>query len=147
MDELVSLLPFILQRSGYQPDVCEQAAFAAWDHVVGKAVAVHCVPFRLHEKHLIVITSDKTWKTQLQKMTSEIIFKIGRVLGTPLVTYIEYRVEPRYIAKRHQQRQAISFDRLEQWRAELQADADRITDPKLRDVFLRAASKSLARRS
>ncbi|MCS6803979.1 MAG: DUF721 domain-containing protein [Acidobacteriota bacterium] len=147
MDELVSLLPSILQRSGYQPDVCEQAAFAAWNHVVGKAVAARCVPFRLHEKHLIVITSDKTWKTQLQKMTSEIIFKIGRVLGAPLVTYIEYRVDPQYVARRQQERPAIVFDRLEQWHAELQADAELIADDELRDIFLRAASKSLARRS
>ena len=146
MDELLSLLPTILQQSGYQPEVCEQAAFAAWDHAVGKAVAVKCIPCRLHEKHLIVITPDQTWKTQLQKMTSEIIFKVGRILGAPLVTYIEYRVDPKYVAMRRQDSPHIRFDRLEQWRKELEADAEQIADPELRDIFLRAASKSLARK-
>jgi hypothetical protein len=37
MEELLSLLPIILQRSGYQQEVCEQAAFAAWDRAVGEA--------------------------------------------------------------------------------------------------------------
>lgn len=147
MEELLSLLPIILQRAGYQQEVCEQAAFAAWERAVGDAISMNCVPFRLHEKRLIVLIASPIWKAQLQQMTSEIIFKIDRLLGAPLVTYIEYRVDPRQVAAHHQRRGEVRFERLEEVMNELESDANQIADPELRRVFLRAASKSLARQA
>ena len=146
MEELLSLLPIILQRAGYQEEVCQQAVFAAWERAVGEAIAKNCVPFRLHDKRLIVLTANPIWKAQLQKMTSEIIFKIDRILGAPLVTYIEYRVDPKQVAAHHQRRGEVRFERLDKLMKELEPDAEKIDDPELRRTFLRAASKSLARR-
>jgi len=146
VEELLSLLPIILQRAGYREEVCEQAAFAAWDRAVGEAIAMNCVPFRLHDKRLIVLTASPIWKAQLQKMTSEIIFKIDRLLGAPLVTYIEYRVDPKPVAAHHQRRGEVRFEHLEEMVQQLTSDAEKIADPELRRVFLCAASKSLARK-
>jgi predicted nucleic acid-binding Zn ribbon protein len=145
MEDLLNLLPVILQRSGYQEDVCQQAVFAAWDRAVGETIARNCVPFRLHDKRLIVLTASQIWKTQLQRMTSEIIFKIDRILGAPLVTYIEYRIDARQVTERQRLVQPVRFEHLEEIMGELAADADQIDDPELRRLFIRAASKSLAR--
>jgi predicted nucleic acid-binding Zn ribbon protein len=146
MEELLSLLPIILQRADYQEEVCQQAVFAVWHRAVGEAISMNCVPFRLHDKRLIILTSSQIWKTQLQKMASEIIFKIDRILGAPLVTYIEYRVDAKQVAAHQQRRSEIRYERLEELMKELESDASLIADPELRRIFLRAASKSLARR-
>ena len=147
MEDLLQLLPLILQRSGYQADVCEQAVFAAWDRAVGEAVAMSCVPWRLHDKRLIVLTASQVWKAQLQPMTSEIIFKVDRILGKPLVTYIEYRVDPKRLTRQRRRQKAVRFERLEEFKRDLESDAQQIADPELRDLFLRAAGKSLARQA
>jgi hypothetical protein len=145
VEELLSLLPTILRRLDYQPEVCEQAVFAAWSHAVGEVVAMNAVPFRLFQKRLIVLTSDAVWKTQLQRISSEIIFKINRILGNPMVTYIEYRIDPVQVATMRPRPAEVEFEHQDQLRRELEPMAERIDDPDLREAFLRAAGKCLER--
>ena len=145
MQELLSLLPTILRRADYQPEVCEQAVFAAWNCAVGEVVAMNALPFRLYKKRLIVLTSDAVWKTQLQKISSEIIFKINRILGAPMVSFIEYRADPAQVAALRPKRAEVQFEHQQELMKELEPIADQIDDPELRRAFLRAASKCLER--
>lgn len=146
MEDILSLLPQILRQTGFDEAVCEQVVFALWNRTVGEAVCAHCIPFRLQAKRLVVLTSDATWKTQLEKISGEIIFKINRMVTTELVTHIEYRVEPRQVSAQRRQPPEIRFSDQRRIVGELAAVAERIPDPDLRDIFLRAAGKCLERR-
>jgi hypothetical protein len=145
VQELLSLLPTILRRADYQPEVCEQAVFAAWTRAVGEAVSMNAVPFRLYQKRLIVLTSDDIWKAQLRKMSSQIIFKINRLLGASMVSVVEYRVDPVQVAARQPHSPEVRFEHQEALMKELEPLVDQIGDPELRRAFLRAASKCLER--
>lgn len=146
MEALWQLLPHILHEVDYQEDVCQQAAFAAWNHAVGESIANQCAPLRLHNKRLIILTVNRVWKQQLQAMSSQIIFKINRLLGAPLVAHIEYRVDSQQVMTQRQHRGEVHFERLEEVMKDLASDAEVIDDPECRRAFLRAASKCLARR-
>lgn len=146
MDALWQLLPHILRELDYQEDVCQEAAFVAWNHAVGEVIANQCAPLRLHNKRLIILTISRVWKQQLQAMSSQIIFKINRLLGAPVVAHIEYRIDAQQVMARRQQREEIHFERLQEMMKDLESDAEVIDDPECRRAFLRAASKCLARR-
>lgn len=146
MEDILNLLPQILRQTGYDETVCEHVVFAVWNRTVGEAVSANCVPFRLHAKRLVVLTSDATWKRQLEKISGEIIFKINRVLTTELVTHIEYRVDPRQVKALHREPPEIQFRNQSAIVSELAPIAEKIAQPEMRDAFLRAAGKCLERR-
>jgi len=145
VEELFHLLPEILRQIGYRESVCEQVVCAAWNRVVGEAVSAHTVPLRLYEKRLIVITSDSTWKTQLETMSREIILAVNRLLGAEIVTFIEYRVDPYQVKALRKRAPEIMFRHLSEIERELEPTVRSISNPELRQAFLRAASKCIER--
>lgn len=145
MEEILDLLPLILQQTGYQESVCEKAVFAAWNRIVGDVVSANAVPFRLYEKRLIVLTSDATWKRQLEIMSPEILYKINRLLGADIARFIEYRVDPRSIEAQRHREPEIRFHRLDEIIRDLEPHVRDLADPELRAAFLRAASKCIER--
>lgn len=145
MEEILDLLPNILRQTGYQEAVCEKAVCAAWNRIVGDVVSAHAVPFRLYENRLIVLTSDATWKKQLEMMSPEILYKINRLLGADMVRFIEYRVDPYRIAAHRHQEHEVRFHRLDEIIRDLEPLVRDLADPDLRAAFLRAASKCIER--
>ena len=80
-------------------------------------------------------------------MSKGIIFKLNSLLGAPLVTFIEFRIDPVYVERtRRHGPPAFEFHHTQEIRDELQPVADKIKDESLREVFLRAAAKCLERR-
>lgn len=147
MDSLLKMLPMMMRISGDHEEVREQAVFAAWRAATGEQIAHACEPFRLYRKNLIIAVASETWKLEMERMSGRIIFKLNSLLGSPLVTFIEFRVDPVTVARaRHSEPQPFRFRHTREYKEELRPAAEQIKDESLRDAFLRAAAKCLERK-
>lgn len=146
MDSLLKLTPMMLRLSGDNEEVREQAVFAAWRIVAGEGVAGGCTPFRLYNRHLVVAVLDQTWKKQLERISGEYLFGINSKLGGAFVTFIEFRIDRRFV-KKHvpPDVEEFNFQETAKYTEELKPAAENIKNEDLRDKFLRAAAKYLER--
>jgi hypothetical protein len=147
MIDAALLLPKILAQTGDQAEMKEVAAKIAWTRAAGPGLRRHAVPFRLHRGTLVVSVADAIWQKQLHAMSSELIFRINKLLRRALVETIEFRIDP--AALRNQDVVARSEQTAEPNRplpAELALAANGITDPELRERFKRAAANCIERR-
>lgn len=148
MESLLKLLPTMIRLSGDNEDVREQAVFAAWRVAAGKGVASGSTPFRLYDKQLIVAVLDQFWKKQLESLASHYLFRINSLLGEPMVSFIEFRLDRDFVLKaRGHDARGYEFKHTEELAEELKESAEEIKDPELRKAFLRAATKSLERKN
>lgn len=147
LTELLALFPRMIRQSGDSDEAREQATFAAWVVAAGPHVRRVTRPVRLERKTLIVAVPDSTWRTQLSKMRGPFLFKLNSLLGNPLVTSVEFVVNPSVIVNEEQVPQSVQFIAPERQALPLREQADRIADPEIRAVYLRAAGKCLERRA
>jgi hypothetical protein len=147
LTELLALLPRMIRRSGESDEAREQAAFAAWVIGAGSHVRRVTRPVRLERKTLIVAVPDATWRTQLGQMRGQFLFKLNSLLGSPLVTSLEFVVNPSLIVSETEPPSSVQFIAPEKEALPLQEQADRIADPEIRAAYLRAAGKCLERRA
>lgn len=153
MDDLIRALPKLLRAAGEAEEVAEAAARVAWRRASGPALRGQAVPFRLYRKTLIVAVADTTWKKQLEAMSGQLLFRLNSLLGHPLVTYIEFRIDPATVrAEREglaaQERNAAEQEQraLRSAAGEVLSAADAIHDEELRRRFLLAAGSCIDRR-
>lgn len=153
MDDLIRTLPKLLRASGEAEEVLEAAAMVAWRRVAGEALREQAVPFRLYRKTLIVSVTDQTWQKQLEKMSGQLLFRLNSLLGQAVVTYIEFRIDPRTVAAARAATDEENARREEQERRALKLatgellDASlAIQDEDLRRRFLLAAGSCMDRR-
>lgn len=146
MDDLIRALPDLLRAAGDAEEVAEAAAMVAWRRVAGEALRGQAVPFRLHRKLLVVAVPDTAWQKQLESISGQLIFRLNSLLGQAVVTYIEFRVDPKTIRdERARLGHNTEFDRAAHERRALQharqlGEAARaIPDADLRRRFLLAA--------
>ncbi len=153
MDDLFKALPKLLRAAGESEEVAEAAAFAAWRRVAGEGLRGSAVPFRLYHKTLVVAVPDATWRRQLEGVSGQYLFRINSLVGQPLVTYIEFRVDPKTVAEERARRRNSEYERLTREEnalrraVELDDAARQIHDEELRRRFLIAAGSCLNRRS
>lgn len=147
LTDLLMLVPQMLRHAGDSDELREQAVFAAWLVAVGGPIRRITAPVRLERKTLIVAVPDATWRTQLTSMRGQALFKLNSLLGAPLVTTIEYVVNPDLIVREPAIPREVKFDAPEKQSLPLRAQANRITNPEIRETFLRAAGKCLERRT
>jgi hypothetical protein len=151
MDELFKALPKLLRAAGQSDEVTEAAAFAAWRRVAGEAMRGSAVPFRLYNKTLVIAVPDATWRRQLEQVSPQLIFRLNSLLGQALVTYVEFRVDPKTVGVERARARRSQYDRLvEEERAmrravELDDAASAIHDDALRRRFLLAAGSCMNR--
>jgi predicted nucleic acid-binding Zn ribbon protein len=106
----------------------DQLAFAAWPAAVGERVAVHAGPKALVRGCLVVEAEDSVWQRQLFQLRPAILARLTELLGTGIVTDLEFRVagatprRPPQSARSHSE--TVSLD-----------EADRIKDPVLRVIY------------
>lgn len=153
MDELFRTLPKLLRAAGETEEVLEAAALVAWRRVAGEGLRAQAVPFRLYRKTLIVSVADATWQKQLEAMSGQLLFRLNSLLGQAVVTYIEFRIDPKTIRAEREAVQAETTNRVEQERRALKTisddiavAADAIHDEDLRRRFLLAAGSCIDRR-
>jgi hypothetical protein len=99
MDDLIRAIPSLLRAAGESEDVAEAAACVAWRRVSGEGVRGIAVPFRLYRKTLTVAVPDVTWQKQLEAISPQLLFRLNSLLGQPLVTYIEFRIDPQTVRR------------------------------------------------
>ena len=153
MDDLFRALPALLKEFEDNESLREAVVFAAWRKIAGEALRERSVPFRLDLKRLIIAVESETWRKHLEHLCGQMIFKINSVLGQPLVTYIEFRVNEEIVKLERQKfnKHLIDEDELreialEQLTPKLRRAADAIKDDNLRYQFLLAAGSSLAQK-
>ena len=145
LTDLLSIVPQMLRKAGDSDEAREQAVCAAWVVAVGSPIRKVTTPIRLERKTLIVAVPDATWRAQLMSMRGQALFKLNSLLGSPLVTMIEYVVNPGLIVQDSLAPQEVKFTAPEDQVTALREQADRIPDPEIRETFLRAAGKCLER--
>ena len=153
MDDLIRTLPKILRAAGETEEVMEAAALVVWRRVAGEGLRTHAVPFRLYRKTLIVAVADATWKKQLEAMSGQLLFRLNSLLGQAVITYIEFRVDPKTVSVERNRERVLVTNRAEQEQSalrciseEISAAADAIHDSDLRHRFLLAAGSCIDRR-
>ena len=147
MNQLIKSLPTILRAAGDSEEVAEAAAIAAWKHAAGDGLKGHAVPVKLENRTLTVAVADFIWQKQLHSMRGQLLFRVNTILGQPIVSVIEFVVDPKLaLAQAEQQKpQEEPIDNevpLELWSA-----ANAIHDKELRKNFLKTATLSLKRRA
>lgn len=145
LTDLLSMVPQILRQAGDSDEAREQAVCAAWVVGVGGPIRKVTTPIRLERKTLIVAVPDANWRTQLMSMRGQALFKLNSLLGSPLVTTIEYVIQPDLIVQDTSAPQEVTFTAPEKQVTALREQANRIPDPEIRETFLRAAGKCLER--
>jgi hypothetical protein len=146
MDELIKTFPKLLRSVGDSKELAEAAAMAAWKHAAGDGLRTQAVPIALEGKTLVVAVADAVWQKQLGAMKGQLLFRINTILGQPLVSQIELRIDSRISGTRALpaivgKEQAVDNEvPLELWSA-----ANAIQDKQLRQTFLKAAVSSTKR--
>jgi hypothetical protein len=146
MDELVKTFPNLLRVMGDSKEVAEAAAIAAWKHAAGEGLRNHALPLCLEGKTLVVAIADAVWQKQLGAMKGQMLFRINAILGQPLVSQIDLRIDPkmthiRALPRPEKMEEAPDNEvPLELWSA-----ASSIKDKRLRQAFLKAALSSTKR--
>jgi hypothetical protein len=153
MDDLIRALPKLLRAAGETEEVLEAAALVAWRRVAGEELSRQAVPFRLYRKTLIVAVADTTWQKQLEKMSGQLLFRLNSLLGQAVVTYIEFRVDPKAVSAARAgpvqeagAREELERRALKQASGDLTDAAGAIQDEDLRRRFLLAAGSCIDRR-
>jgi hypothetical protein len=153
MDELFRALPALLTEFEDNETVREAVVFAAWRKVAGKTLRLSAVPVQFSGKRLTVAVSDENWRKHLEHLSGQMIFKINSLLGSAVVTFIEFCVDETAVKK-----ERIKFNRreddekyseeevLNEITPKIRRSADAIKDDNLRYQFLLAAGSCLARR-
>ncbi len=148
MDNLIKSLPKILQAAGDSPEVAEAACMAAWKHAAGDGLRDHAVPLRLHRKTLVIGVADTTWQKQLQSLSGQLLFRLNSILGQPLVTFVDFWVDPNAVANargpQYANRTSRELDPATV-SVELVTAAAEIKDKDLRRAFLGAAMSCINR--
>jgi hypothetical protein len=139
VDTLIKSLPMIIRAAGDDAQVVQAAAMAAWKNAAGDGLRNHAQPIALSGQTMIVAVPDSAWQKQLGFLKAELLFRINNLLGRPLVTDIELRIDRRLRQKPKDTSQS-STDLVESdVPPDLLAAARAIEDEQLSRKFLRAA--------
>jgi hypothetical protein len=115
----------------------DQLAFAAWPAAVGKRIAVHACPQALVRGTLVVEAEDGIWQKQLFHLRFDILAKLSEVLGSGVVTDLEFRVaRGNDVPRRPPQSAQSHSDSL------APDEADSIQDPVMRIVYRQARGRA-----
>ena len=104
MNQLIKSLPTILRAAGDSEEVAEAAAIAAWKHVAGDGLKGHAVPVKLENRTLTVSVVDAIWQKQLHSMRGQLLFRVNTILGQPIVSAIQFVVDPKLASGRVEQK-------------------------------------------
>ena len=147
MNQLIKSLPGVLRAAGDSAEVAEAAAIAAWKHAAGDGLKEHAVPVKLEDRTLTIAVADAIWQKQLNSMRGQLHFRINSTLGKPLVSMLDFVVDPK-IAKPHVEQHVEQEELLDnEVPLELWSAANAIQDKELRKRFLKTALLALRHKS
>jgi hypothetical protein len=153
MNELFSILPKLLKQVDDDENLRQIIVFTTWRKIAGESLAEHAVAISLQNKRLVVAVANERWEKYLKDLSGQMIFKLNSALGQALVTYIEFCVDEKAVLAEKGKRNKSTFDDSElqklaekQLTSKLRTKSNEIKDENLRELFLKAASTSLARK-
>ena len=91
-ESVAALLPSLVARLGGEDRAAEQRVSLVWAEAVGAMLAKHTRPEGVRGKTLLVKVSSSSYAHELVLLRREILDRLGRLLGTPLVEEIRSRV-------------------------------------------------------
>jgi len=146
MQTIFQILPMILEKAGGDDLLREQVSFALWRKVAGESVTRHAIPAGLDGTVLRVAVTDRTWKTQLEKLAPEYIARMARLAGIPIVRRLEFRIAPAAVrSAAPPTAKPVAFHHTAEITSDLRDCAGAIRDDQLRQIFLHAAARSIER--
>ncbi|MFN2577782.1 MAG: DUF721 domain-containing protein [Pyrinomonadaceae bacterium] len=141
MIDVTRLLPNIVRANP------ELAVRVAWGRAAGEGLRRNTNPFGFEGKTLTISVADALWQKQLQSMSSELIFRINKLLGRGIVNEIVFRIAPSEVSPAPVNcSEAGEKPKDRPLPTELMFAAGSIVDEELRARFLRAANNLIARR-
>jgi len=146
MNQLIKSLPNVLRASGNAPEVAEAAAIAAWRFAVGDGLKDHAPAVKLEERRLTVAVADAIWQRQLHSMRGQLLFRVNSLLGQPMVSAIEFVIDPKLTAMLAEPFEAEEERLDNEVPLELWSAANAIHDQELRRAFLKTAIRALRRK-
>lgn len=152
MQHIFRSLPEVFKDIDGGESANEAVVFAAWRKISGESLGEHAVPIRLIKKKLFVAVPDNNWRRQIEDLSGQMIFKLNSTLGSSLVTFIEFRIDPKAVeeARRPSNSETSEAEAKEIAKKEitsgLRRAAKAIADDQLRQSFLLAAGSGLARK-
>ncbi len=151
MDAFIRALPAVLRAAGDSEEVTYAAVVVAWRDVAGEALRELAIPTSLVQKTLTIAVADAIWKTQLEAMRGQFLFRLNSILGQSLVRLLEFRVQPEIVAAAGRVRRSNDTSSTNSSESlvpsELLSAAASIRDERLRSAFLAAATSSLNRQA
>jgi predicted nucleic acid-binding Zn ribbon protein len=113
----------------------DQLAFAAWPAAVGERIAAHAGPKALVRGSLVVEVEDAVWQKQLFHLRFDILAKLSEVLGSGIITDLEFRIAT--VTPRRPPQSAQSHSKIAP-----ADDADSIQDPVMRILYKQSRSRA-----
>lgn len=152
MNDLFRALPALLKQFDDNETLREAVVLAAWKKIAGESLRRHTVPLGLFGTHLAVAVANKTWRKHLEELSGQMIFRLNSVLGSAIVTFIEFRIdakavesERRRLSPEEVSDEDLIREALGEVDLKLLSAAAAIRDEDLRYQFLLAAGGCLAR--
>jgi len=145
MNQLIKSLPAVLRAAGNAEEVAQAAAIAAWKHAAGDGLKDHAVPIRLENRTLTVAVADAIWQKQLHAMRGQMLFRVNSILGQPIVSAIEFVVDPK-VAKARVESTKTPEPLDNEVPLEIWSAANAIHDKELRKSFLKTTIAALKRK-
>lgn len=153
MEGLFRTLPKLLKQFEDTDEMREAVVFAAWRKASGKSLSRHTAPVELIDKTLVIAVADGVWKSHLESLAGQMIFKINSIFKNAIVTFIEFQIdETAVLANRKGTQETDLSDEelreiaLEEVSSSLRRSSDSIEDDSLRYQFLLTAGSCLARK-
>ena len=146
MNQLIKSLPGVLRAAGDSTEVAEAAAIAAWKHAAGDGLKEHAIALKLENRTLTIAVADPIWKKQLTSMRGQLLFRVNSILGQPLVSALDFVIDPKLVKPRAEQRKQQDEPLDNEVPLELWSAANAIHDKELRKSFLKTALLSLKRK-
>ena len=92
MHRVAELLPEVYRKLAREAVDEEALLLALWPVVVGKKVAARTRPVRLFRDTLVVEVVAQDWRTQLSRMTADIVDRLNTATGKVVVRDLQFRV-------------------------------------------------------
>ena len=152
MHEVFDAFAAVMRSMPPDPDIREAFVFATWKRVAGELLCEHAVPARFDQDVLHIAVSNIACQKHLADQSPQMLFKLNAILGNGPVRRIVFVIEENYViatrerpAKDTADEEFISLAERETT-GDVMRSARQIEDDDLRNAFLLAAGRCLARR-
>ncbi|UCD77003.1 MAG: DUF721 domain-containing protein [Desulfobacterales bacterium] len=89
-----SLIPDVLKTYRRESDSELVQVWQVWDSTLGEIIAQNAKPAAFKGRILLVHATNSTWIHQLQFLKDEMIAKLNKALGKPLIDDLKFKIGP-----------------------------------------------------